>query len=139
MNRRARSTSCHFSKQQSPRRNAVHIPVTISGRIKSSSLATSRIVLISSGVNGFRNTVSPAFVINPANGFSAPSGSSSRHADRSNISIPFQVLAAMPRPASASMNARPMLRVTSVSSTHFGYCARINDTNRPRITFDCPM
>ena len=62
MNRRARSTSFHLSMQQSPRRIAVHMPVIMIGRIKSSSLQASRIALSSSGVNGFRKTVSVSFV-----------------------------------------------------------------------------
>ena len=62
MKRRVRSTSFHLSRQQSPRRMAVHIPVTMIGRMKSSSLAVSRMAFSSSGVNGLRKTVSVSFV-----------------------------------------------------------------------------
>ena len=41
---------------------AVHIPVIMIGRMKSSSLAASRMAFSSSGVNGLRKTVSVSFV-----------------------------------------------------------------------------
>jgi hypothetical protein len=54
----SKSTFFQSSRQQSPRRIAVHIPITIMGRIKSSVIAALEIAASSSGVNGWRNTVS---------------------------------------------------------------------------------
>ena len=68
MNPSFRSTSDHFRQQQSPRRIAVHMPVMITGRMKSSSAQASWIAFNSSGVNGTRLTVSAAFVTNSRNG-----------------------------------------------------------------------
>ena len=57
MKPRFMSTSRQRSWQTSPRRIAVQMPVTISGRQKSSFSTASRISFSSSGVNGIRWTV----------------------------------------------------------------------------------
>ena len=96
-NRRCKSTSFHRSKQQSPRRIAVHIPTTNKGRKNSSKRAASKIAANSSGEYGLRKIVSVSRVGKFENGLIAPTGRRYLNVARNNFSVSFHVLAVTPR------------------------------------------
>ena len=139
MNPASKSTSSHFKRQQSPRRMAVHMPVTTIGRMKSSPAQASRIFFISSGEKGCRFTVSRVRVTMRWKGFcpSASCGCRCLNVARRSFSVSFHVLVETPSFCRLSKYACASAGDTCTNCTASGFVLRTNSAKSLRPDLHC--